>query len=103
MSNNYILKCFIHTLILLFSLVTFFFSFFLNKEITGDKLEEENKIREEERKKKKDLSISRKIHFKTNIYIKRDYCLKYFQMDVVKSIRGMTTDDESVFVKMMDS
>lgn len=24
-------------------------------------------------------------------------------MDVVKSIRGMTTDDESVFVKMMDS
>lgn len=31
----------------------FFFSFFLNKEITGDKLEEENKIREEERKKKK--------------------------------------------------
>lgn len=102
MSNNYILKCFIHTLILLFSLVTFFFSFFLNKEITGDKLEEENKIREEERKKK-DLSISRKIHFKTNIYIKRDYCLKYFQMDVVKSIRGMTTDDESVFVKMMDS
>lgn len=30
----------------------FFFSFFLNKEITGDKLEEENKIREEERKKK---------------------------------------------------
>lgn len=45
----------------------FFFLFFLNKEITGDKLEEENKIREEERKKK-DLSISRKIHFKTNIY-----------------------------------
>lgn len=36
-----------------------FFSFFLNKEITGDKLEEENKIREEERKKKRLIDKSK--------------------------------------------
>lgn len=37
-------------------LARYLFFFFLNKEITGDKLEEEDKIKEEERKKKKDLS-----------------------------------------------
>lgn len=94
----------LYTLIVLFSpflsFVTFFF--FFNKEIMGDKLEEEEKktlaIYDEVEKY---IHIYMCMYFKTNIIL-REYCLKYFQMDVVKSIRGMT-NGRSVFVKMMDS
>lgn len=105
MSNNYTLECFIHYIHLSFfslpssrSLPFFFF----NKEIMGDKLEEEEKktlaIYDEVEKY---IHIYIRVYFKTNIIL-REYCLKYFQMDVVKSIRGMT-NGRSVFVKMMDS